>query len=68
MKDQDPDGAGGQVLMVADAILRKAKSPEDVNDALQIVIDHFKTKSDKTGRHGHKKFANDLQQYIMQVA
>ncbi len=68
MKDQNPDGAGGQVLMVADAILRKAKSPEDVNDALKIVIDHFKTKSDKTGRHGHKKFANDLEEYVMKAA
>ncbi len=68
MKDQDPDGAGGEVLMVADAMLRKAKSPEDVNEALQIVIDHFKMKSDKLRRHGHKKFANDLQQYIMKAA
>jgi exoenzyme U len=68
MKDLNPDGAGGQVLMMADAILRKAKSPDDVNDALTMVIDHFKSKPDRTGRHGHKKFATDLQQYVMKAA
>jgi len=68
MKDQNPDGAGGQVLMMADAILRKAKSPDDVNGALTIVIDHFESKPDRTGRHGHKKFAADLQQYMMKAA
>jgi hypothetical protein len=54
--------------MMADAILRKAKSGDDVNDALTMVIDHFKAKSDKLGRHGHKKFAADLQQYMMKAA
>jgi len=68
MKDDNPDGSAGQVLMMADAILRQAKSPEDVNDALTIVIDHYKAKTDRLGRHGYKKFAADLEQYRMKAA
>lgn len=68
MKDDDPDGSAGQVLMMADAILRAAKSPDDVNDALTMVIDHYKKKTDRFGRHGYKKFAADLEQYRMKAA
>jgi exoenzyme U len=68
MKDDNPDGSAGQVLMMADAILRQAKSPADVNDALTIVIDHYKAKTDRLGRHGYKKFAADLEQYRMKAA
>jgi len=68
MKDDSPDGSAGQVLMMADAILRQAKSPADVNDALTIVIDHYKAKTDRLGRHGYKKFAADLEQYRMKAA
>ena len=68
MKDDNPDGAAGQVLMMADAILRAAKSPADVNDALTMVIDHYKKRTDMLGRHGYKKFADELQQYVMKAA
>ncbi len=68
MKDDKPDGSAGQVLMMADAILRAAKSPADVNDALTMVIDHYKKKTDRLGRNGYKKFADDLQQYVMNAA
>lgn len=68
MKDDNPDGSAGQVLMMADAILRKAKSPDDVNDALTMVIDHYNKKTDRFGRHDYKKFAASLQQYRMKAA
>jgi exoenzyme U len=57
---QDRKGAGAEILMQMDAILRAALSPDDVNDALDIGIQHFKTKSDKRGVHGHAEFAQEL--------
>jgi hypothetical protein len=53
------------LLLLVDARLRAANSPEEVNDALDIAIRHFKGKSDPLGLKGHKKFAAALQACLM---
>jgi exoenzyme U len=62
----DPKGSGGEVLLLVEGRLRAANSADEVNDALDIAIQHFKTKSDRLGRHGHKKFAAALQACLME--
>jgi len=64
---QDPKGSGAEILKQMDAILRAAQSPDDVNDALDIGIRHFKTKSDKRGVHGHAEFAQSLEELLMKT-
>ena len=61
----DPKSAGGAVLAELDDRLRHADSPRAVNAALRIGIDHFGHKPDRFGRHGWKKFAQELQTCIM---
>jgi exoenzyme U len=64
--DLDPKGSSGELLLLVDARLRAANSPEEVNDALDIAIRHFKGKSDPLGIKGHKKFAAALQACLME--
>ena len=64
----DPKSSGGEVLLYAENGLRAANSPDDVNDALGLAIRHFKTKSDRLGRHGYKKFAAALEACLMKIA
>ena len=67
MVDENPKGVGGTVLRQVDTLLRGAKTPKDVNDALTIAIKHFAKKSDFANRHGHHAFAAELQTYLMKV-
>jgi hypothetical protein len=67
MVTESPKGVGGTVLRQVDTLLRSAKTPKDVNDALTIAIKHFAKKSDFANRHGHHAFAAELQTYLMKV-
>ncbi len=67
MVTESPKGVGGTVLRQVDTLLRGAKTPKDVNDALTIAIKHFATKSDFANRHRHHAFAAELQTYLMKV-
>jgi hypothetical protein len=62
----DPKGSGGELLLLVEGRLRAANSAGEVNDALDIAIQHFRHKSDVLGRHGHKKFAAALQACLME--
>ncbi|HSU07422.1 MAG TPA: patatin-like phospholipase family protein [Acetobacteraceae bacterium] len=69
MKREREGGAGIETLLVVEGLLRAAKAPDDVNDALTIAIKHFRNKSDKSLPHrGHKKFAQELQRRMMPKA
>jgi exoenzyme U len=63
--DLDPKGSSGELLLLVDARLRAANSPEEVNDALDIAIRHFRGKSDPLGLKGHRKFAATLEACLM---
>lgn len=67
MVTTDAKGAGGTVLRQVDNLLRGAKTPKDVNDALTIAIKHFSAKSDFLNRHGHRAFAEECRTYLMKV-
>jgi exoenzyme U len=68
MVDESPKGVGGTVLRQVDTMLRGAKTPKDVNDALTIAIRHFANKSDFADRHRHHEFAAELKTYLMKVS
>ena len=68
MVREDPKGVGGTVLAQVDTMLRRAHTPDDVNDALQIAIRHFRTRPDLRGWHKHKKFAALCESYLMKPA
>jgi exoenzyme U len=63
--DLDPKGPSGELLLLVDARLRAANSPEEVDDALDIAIRHFKERSDPLGLKGHRKFAATLESCLM---
>ena len=66
MKQQPEHGAGIETLLAVEDLLRTAQSPEDLNGALKIAIDHFLNKPDhRLPKRGHHEFALDLQQWIM---
>jgi hypothetical protein len=49
--------------------LRAAKTPDEVNYALNSAINHFKNKSDKSiPKRGHKEFARELERRLMRKA
>jgi hypothetical protein len=66
MTVENKGGAAIEVLLQVQALLRAAKTPEDVNLAIKVAVDHYKNKSDKAipGR-GHKKFAAEMQKWAM---
>lgn len=69
MKTENEGGAGIETLLIVEGLLRAAKTPENVNEALTIAIDHFKTKSDRhIPKRGHKKFATELSRRMMPLA
>ena len=69
MKVQGENGSGIETLLVVEGLLRAAQTPEDVNEALTIAVDHFKNKSDKLlPRKGHKQFAQRLESIMMPLA
>lgn len=61
----DPKGASGELLLQVEMRLRAANAPDEVNEALDLAIEHFRRRSDPLGRHGHKKFAAALQACLM---
>lgn len=66
-KQGSPTGAGMQTIQLMEKLLRAAKTKDDVNEALEIGIAHFSTKSDKSiPKRGHKQFAKDLEHQMMQ--
>jgi hypothetical protein len=69
MKMERPGGSGIEVLMAVQGVLRSAVRPEDVNDAIDIAVEHFKNKSDRIIglRRGHKQFAKALEPWRMQA-
>ena len=66
MKHQNSGGSGMEILLNMETRLSRAETRKQVNAALQIGIDHFKSKSDKgIPKRGHKKFAAKLQHLLM---
>ncbi|MBL0087764.1 MAG: hypothetical protein IPP44_14205 [Ideonella sp.] len=61
----DADGVDGNLLVMVDNRLRAATSPAEVNDALQLAIQHFRKRRDLLGLKGHKAFAKDLEDRLM---
>lgn len=61
----DSDGIDGSLLQKVDRDLRSAKSPEEVNEAMQMAIDHFRKRRDLLGLKGHKAFAKELEDRLM---
>ncbi len=68
MKRQNEGGSGLQTLLRVETLLKQAKTPKQLNDALDVGIAHFKTKSDARPRRGHKELAEDLKARKMQIA
>ncbi len=64
MKGEPKGGAGIETLLIVEGLLRAAKTPEDVNAALDVAIKHFEKKADKK-RRGHKKFAAEMKRRKM---
>jgi len=62
MKTERKGGSGIEVLLAVQAILRSAVKPIDVNEAIDMAIEHFQNKSDRIifMRRGHKAFAKAL--------
>ncbi|MCP8939526.1 patatin-like phospholipase family protein [Alsobacter sp. SYSU M60028] len=58
------DGSGGKLLAKVAVDLRDAVTADQVKQALSYAIDHFATKSDRTGRHQHAAFAAKLKDMI----
>jgi len=66
MKHENAKGAGMDTLLIMEGLLRAAQSPDDVNQALNIGIKHFKTKSDRSKpKRGHHQFAKDLETRLL---
>jgi hypothetical protein len=61
----DADGIDGSLLQLVDDRLRAATSPDEVNDALQLAIQHFRQRRDLLGLKGHKAFAQELEDRLM---
>jgi exoenzyme U len=59
------DSAAGILLQQVDAILRAARMPSDVNDALTIAIDYFKDKTGVLDLDHNRAFTAELQTYLM---
>ena len=67
MKRQNEGGSGLQTLLQVEDLIRKAKTPGQLNAALKIGIDHFAKKPDARPRRGHKELAEDLKRRLMPV-
>ncbi|MFN0184626.1 MAG: patatin-like phospholipase family protein [Aquabacterium sp.] len=64
----DPKGVSGLLLDQVDDRLRAADSPQAVNDALRMLINYYRAKSDPLGVWGHKAFTNQLQACLMKLS
>ena len=65
MVQYKPNSAAGILLQQVDAILRAARMPSDVNDALSIAIDYFKDKTGLLDRNKNRAFTAELETYLM---
>jgi exoenzyme U len=63
--EEKPKSPAGMVLSQADNRLRRAKSAQDVNGALQIVIDLYRKRRDLLNVHGYRKIADEFTAYLM---
>ena len=56
-------------LLQMESLLRAARSTEDVNEAVDMGIAHYRNKPDHSvPRHGHKQFAKRLAAWKLQAA
>ncbi len=65
MVEEDPRGSAGLVLKQADDRLRRAASADDVNTALELVIDLYRHRKDLLDFHGYRKIADQFAGYLM---
>jgi exoenzyme U len=62
-------GASIGTLLQMESLLRAARSTEDVNEAVDMGIAHYRNKPDHSvPRHGHKQFAKRLAAWKLQAA
>jgi hypothetical protein len=69
MKQEPKGGAGILTLFTIEQVLRTAKKPADVNQAIDLGVKHFGNKADhRIPKRGHRKFAQQLEQRRMRPA
>jgi hypothetical protein len=69
MKQEPKGGAGILTLFTIEQLLRTAKQPGDVNEAIDLGVRHFRNKADhRIPKRGHRKFAQQLDQRRMRPA
>ncbi len=66
MKQEPEGGAGILTLLTIEELLRHAKKPAEVNQAIDLGVRHFAKKADhRIPKRSHKKFARQLDQRRM---
>jgi hypothetical protein len=69
MKQEPAGGAGILTLFTVEQLLRTAKQPGDVNQAIDLGVKHFLNKRDRRiPRRGHRAFAQQLERRRMKPA
>ncbi|MCE9659856.1 MAG: patatin-like phospholipase family protein [Burkholderiales bacterium] len=69
MKQEPKGGAGILTLFTIEQLLRTAKQPGDVNQAIELGVKHFLNKRDRRiPKRGHRVFAQQLAQRRMRPA
>ena len=69
MKQEPKGGAGILTLFTIEQLLRTAKQPGDVNQAIDLGVKHFLKKADhRIPKRGHRRFAQQLDQRRMRPA
>ena len=69
MKQEPKGGAGILTLFTVEQLLRTAKQPGDVNQAIDLGVKHFRNKADhRIPKRGHRRFALQLEQRRMRPA
>ena len=69
MKQEPKGGAGILTLFTIEQLLRTAKQPGDVNQAIDLGVKHFLKKADhRIPKRGHRRFAQQLEQRRMRTA
>ena len=69
MKQEPKGGAGILTLFTIEQLLRTARKPDDVNQAIDIGVKHFLKKADhRVPKRGHRRFAQQLDQRRMRPA
>ena len=69
MKQEPKGGAGILTLFTIEQLLRTAKQPADVNQAIDLGVKHFLKKADhRIPKRGHRRFAQQLDQRRMRPA